>query len=56
MKKLINLIRDEEGASMAEYALLLGLISVGVFLVFNIFKNSIQGALWRATTTLYNAR
>lgn len=56
MKKLFKLIRDEEGASMAEYALLLGLISVGVFLVFNMFKNSIQSALWRASLTLYNAR
>ena len=56
MKKLINLIRDEEGASMAEYALLLGLIVVGVVLTINIFKSSISRAMFRASMSLYNAR
>jgi pilus assembly protein Flp/PilA len=46
MKKLINFFKDEEGASMVEYALLVALIAVVVALAV--------GPLGRAIATLFN--
>ena len=48
MKTLLKLIRDEEGASMAEYALLLGLIVVGVATVVATFRGQITDQFTRA--------
>ena len=52
MKTLVKLIRDEEGASMAEYALLLGLITVAVATVITAFGTRISGAITSATNAL----
>ena len=52
MNTLINFLRDEEGASMAEYALLLGLITVAIATVITAFGTKIAGVVTNATTVL----
>ena len=52
MKTLLKLIRDEEGASMAEYALLLGLITVAIATVVTTFGTRISGVVTNATNAL----
>ena len=43
MKNLIHFLQDEEGASMAEYALLVGLIAVALVTVITAFSGQIAG-------------
>ena len=52
MKTLIRFIKDEEGASMAEYALLLGLITVALATVITTFGTKISGTITNATTAM----
>ena len=52
MKTLINFLRDEEGASMAEYALLLGLITVAIATVVTTFGTKISGTITSATNAM----
>ena len=52
MQKLVNLLREEEGASMAEYALLLGLITVAIAGVITIFGGRIRSVFQRATSVM----
>ena len=47
--------REEEGASMAEYALLLGVITVALITVISLFKNQIANIFNTTTNTLGNA-
>ena len=54
MKTLINFISDEEGASMAEYALLLGLIVVALVTAISAFGTKIQGAFDKTTSVIPN--
>lgn len=46
---------EDEGASMAEYALLLGVITVALITVITTFRNSISNIFSRTTTTLNSA-
>lgn len=48
-------LRDEEGASLAEYALLLGVITVALIAVIQGFRDSISGIFSRTTNTLNSA-
>ena len=52
MKTLINFLRDEEGASMAEYALLVGLITVAVAAAITALRGSITTAISDAQTAI----
>ena len=52
MNKLVQFIKDEEGASMAEYALLLGLITVAVATVITAFGSKISTAITNATNVI----
>jgi len=52
MKTIINFLRDEAGASMAEYALLLGLITVAIATVITAFGTRISGTITNATNAL----
>ena len=52
MKTLVHLFKDEEGASMAEYALLLGLITVAIATVITAFGTKISGVVTSATNAL----
>lgn len=47
--------RGEDGASMAEYALLLGVITVALITVISLFRNQIANIFNTTTNTLANA-
>lgn len=59
MRELTNVawrfLREEEGASLAEYALLLGVITVALITVISQFKNSISNIFSKTTNTLDSA-
>ena len=52
MNKLVQFLKDEEGASMAEYALLLGLITVAIATVITAFGTMIGTVVTTATNVL----
>lgn len=52
MNKLIQFLKDEEGASMAEYALLLGLITVAIATVITAFGTKLSTVVTNATNVL----
>ena len=49
---LRRFVREEEGASLAEYALLLGVITVALITVITLFRNSISNIFTRTTSAL----
>lgn len=49
-----SFLRDEDGASMGEYALLLGVITVALIAVIALFKNEIANLFNTTTNTLGN--
>ncbi len=52
---LRRFVREEEGASLAEYALLLGVITVALITVITTFRNSISNIFGKTTNTLNSA-
>ena len=52
MNKLVQFLKDEEGASMAEYALLLGLITVAIATVVTAFGSKLGTVVTNATNVL----
>ena len=52
---LNRFLLDEEGASMAEYALLLGVITVALITVVTLFRNAISNLFSTTTSTLDGA-
>lgn len=42
-------IKDEEGASLAEYGLLLGIITIGILAAINALGCKVTGAITNAT-------
>ena len=52
MNKLVQFLKDEEGASMAEYALLLGLITVAIATVITAFGSKLGTVVTNATNVL----
>ena len=52
MNSFLNFIKDEEGASMAEYAFLLGLITVAIATVITTFGTKLRTVVTSATTVL----
>ncbi len=52
MNKLVEFLKDEEGASMAEYALLLGLITIAIATVITIFGTKIRTVVRNARRVL----
>lgn len=53
MKKFFNdFIRDESGASAAEYALILAIVGVGIAGAAVALGGAIQGAFGNATTAI----
>ena len=50
--KMISFLDDEEGTSMAEYALLLGLITVAIVAVVTSLGTRLSGAISNATTAI----
>jgi pilus assembly protein Flp/PilA len=52
MKTFINLLKDEAGASAAEYALILAIVGAGIAVAAVALGSSISSALGRATSKL----
>ncbi|MFN4038016.1 MAG: Flp family type IVb pilin [Erythrobacter sp.] len=56
MKKFLNdFIRDESGASAAEYALILAVIGIGIVAGAVALQTAISGALTSTATTITNS-
>lgn len=55
MKTLIRFIRDEEGATMAEYALLLGLITVAIATAVTALRAPLTAQFTGAKTAIEGA-
>ncbi len=52
MKSLVKFIRDEEGASLAEYGLLIGIIVVGVAVILGTLRSNVASAISKASTNV----
>ena len=52
MNSLLNFIKDEEGADFAEYALLLGIITIAIASVITAFGSKISASVTNATNVL----
>ena len=52
MEYVASFLKSEEGASMAEYALLLGLITVALATVITTFGTKISGTITSATNAM----
>jgi len=55
MKTFINLIKDEAGASAAEYALILAIVGTGIAVAAVLLGNAISGAMNSATACINSA-
>ena len=55
MKKLINFFKDDEGAGLVEYALLVALIAVVTIAAINGLQNGIEGVFNNAAGQLNTA-
>ena len=52
MNKLMNFLKDEEAATIAEYALMLGLVLVAVVTIVTSFGTRINSAVSNAGTKI----
>ena len=52
MNSIVNFLVDEEAATIAEYALLLGLVMVAVVTVVTAFGTNISSAVSKASAKL----
>ncbi len=56
MKHLLAFLDDEQGASMAEYAMLLAIVSVTLVAAISLFRDQIAAAFNRSASTLGSSR
>lgn len=54
MSKIVAFLRDESGASAAEYALILAIVGVGIVTAALALQGAISGAMSNAATTINN--
>ena len=54
MDKLVNFLKDESGASAAEYALILAVVGAGITGALTALGSSIKNAVNSAATTINN--
>lgn len=54
MSKLVDFVRDESGASAAEYALILAIVGIGIVTAAVTLRTAISGAMTNAATTINN--
>jgi pilus assembly protein Flp/PilA len=52
MTKFIQFLKDESGASAAEYALILAIVGVGIVAAAGTLRDAISGAMSSAATTI----
>lgn len=55
MTKFTQFLKDESGASAAEYALILAVVGLGILVAAQNLGTAISGAMGAATTTLNSA-
>jgi pilus assembly protein Flp/PilA len=55
MHKLLAFMRDESGASAAEYALILAIVGIGIVTAAGILRTSIGDAMNRTANTINSA-
>lgn len=55
MSKLVSFLRDESGASAAEYALILAIVGVGIVGAAITLRDAIGTAMTNAATTINNS-
>jgi len=55
MKSIVKFLRAEEGAALAEYGLLVGLIALACIVAITALGTSISGVFNQIATTLTNA-
>ncbi|NKF21416.1 Flp family type IVb pilin [Solimonas marina] len=55
LDKVTNFLRDEEGASAVEYALIIGLIAIAIIVVLGTMSGSLQTLFGNAATALDGA-
>ena len=55
MKTFINMLRDDSGASAAEYALILALVGTGIAIAAYNLGGAIENEMTCATTTIATA-
>jgi len=52
MSKFVAFLNDESGASAAEYALILALVTAAIVTVMGVLSTNIQGAITAAATAI----
>jgi pilus assembly protein Flp/PilA len=52
MSKIVEFLRDESGASAAEYALILAIVGVGIVVAAGTLRDAISGAMTNAATKI----
>ena len=52
MSKLVNFLRDESGASAAEYALILAIVGVGIVVAAGLLGDTIATAMNFASSAI----
>lgn len=55
MTKFVQFLKDESGASAAEYALILAIVGVGIVVAAQTLRGAISGAMTTAATTINTA-
>ena len=55
MSKISAFLKDEDGASAAEYALILAIVGIGIVVAAQGLKTQIAGAMDRAATKINSA-
>lgn len=55
MNKLMQFLKDESGASAAEYALILAIVGIGIVTAAKGLSTAISGAMNSAANTINNA-
>jgi pilus assembly protein Flp/PilA len=55
VNKLIAFLKDESGASAAEYALILAIVGIGIVTAAQALGTAISGAMNNAATTISGA-
>lgn len=54
MNKFVAFLRDESGASAAEYAIILAVVGVGIVAAGIVLQGAISGAMTSAAGTISN--
>jgi len=55
MNKIVAFLKDDSGASAAEYALILAIVGIGIVVSAQGLAGAIGGAMNRASTTINTA-